>query len=106
MIVVRTERRRRAGPLNLLERMTAWVHRNTLVRAGTDEWRHSFPTIGFKPENVFVVPVSIRDDWTGASHTPASEPTILWLGKRADHACALHARMATFASAGVPENVP
>src|ERR1700680_1628995 len=49
------------GPLNMLERFAAWVHRNTLVRAGTEDWQRSFPTIGFKAENVFVVPVSIRD---------------------------------------------
>src|SRR5207253_679552 len=69
-------------PLNLLERATAWVHRNTRVRAGTEEWKQAFPQIGFKPDNVFLVPVSIRDDWFAAqngSHT--TEPTILWLGK-------------------------
>src|SRR6266851_3919003 len=51
------------GPLNLLEHLTGWVHRNTLVRAGTEEWRLAFPKIGFKPKNIFVVPVSIRDEW-------------------------------------------
>jgi glycosyltransferase involved in cell wall biosynthesis len=82
------------GPLNLLERMTAWVHRNTQVRAGTDEWRRSFRGIGFKPENVFVVPVTIRDDWLGTMRTPASEPTILWLGKLRRYKCPHHAILA------------
>lgn len=46
------------------------VHRNTLVRAGTDEWRRPFPRIGFKPENVFLVPVSIRDEWAFGAASP------------------------------------
>jgi glycosyltransferase involved in cell wall biosynthesis len=79
------------GPLNLLERVAAWVHRNTLVRAGTDEWKQAFPTIGFKPDNVFVVPVSIRDDWLGQSHgTRSTEPNILWLGKLRRYKCPDH----------------
>ena len=82
------------GPLNLMERMTAWVHRNTLVRAGTDEWRRSFPSIGFKPENVFLVPGSIRDDWLVAPRAAAAEPTILWLGKLRRYKCPHHAVIA------------
>ena len=78
------------GPLNLLERMTAWVHRNTVVRAGTEDWRRAFPSIGFKPENVFVLPVSIRDDWLGESpngHGTVRKPVILWLGKFRRYKC-------------------
>jgi glycosyltransferase involved in cell wall biosynthesis len=79
------------APLNLLERLTAWVHRNTLVRAGTEDWRRAFPKIGFKAENVFVVPVSIRDDWLRQTDvSPASEPTILWLGKIRRYKCPHH----------------
>jgi glycosyltransferase involved in cell wall biosynthesis len=79
------------GPLNLLERITAWVHRNTLVRAGTDEWKRAFPSIGFKPENVFVVPVSIREEWLDGSHGPGSlEPKVLWIGKLRRYKCADH----------------
>lgn len=80
------------GPLNLLERLTAWVHRDTLVRAGTEEWRDAFPTIGFKPENVFLVPVSIRDEWLHAvDGTRETEPMILWLGKLRRYKCPHHA---------------
>jgi len=97
------------GPLNLLERTTAWVHRNTRVRAGTAEWKQAFPSIGFKPENVFVVPVSIRDEWlqqvNGSRELPPlspkgrgsdaqNEPTILWLGKLRRYKCPDHAVMA------------
>src|SRR6202022_1882346 len=67
------------GPLNLLERVTAWVHRNTLVRAGTEEWRLSFPRLGFKPGNIFVVPVSIRDEWLEERPAIVTKPTIVWL---------------------------
>lgn len=76
-------------PLNLLERMTAWVHRNTLVRAGTDDWREAFIRFGFK--NVFVLPVCIREEWlTEAPIGRVQDPSILWLGKlrrykRPDH---------------------
>ena len=79
------------GPLNFLEHVTARIHRNTLVRAGTDEWRDAFGTIGFRPENVFVLPVSIREEWLAdQSINPVSKPNILWLGKirrykRPDH---------------------
>jgi glycosyltransferase involved in cell wall biosynthesis len=80
------------GPLNLLERATAWVHRNTRVRAGTEEWKQAFPSIGFKPENVFVVPVSIRDEWFQQQNgSRPSEPTILWLGKLRRYKCPHHA---------------
>jgi glycosyltransferase involved in cell wall biosynthesis len=70
------------GPLNFLEHATAWVHRNTLVRAGTEEWKRAFPAIGFKPQNVFVIPVSLRDEWLGASNGHVSTaPNVLWIGK-------------------------
>ncbi len=76
------------GPLNLLEHLTAWVHRNTLVRAGTEEWRLAFPKIGFKPKNIFVVPVSIRDEWPGeGQREPTTDPAILWLGKLRRYKC-------------------
>jgi glycosyltransferase involved in cell wall biosynthesis len=77
-------------PLNLLERLTAWVHRNTLVRAGTEEWRQAFPNIGFNPENVFVVPVSIRDEWFGGSGIGPPKASILWLGKLRRYKCPHH----------------
>ncbi len=80
------------GPLNLLEHATAWIHRNTLVRAGTEEWREAFIKIGFKAENVFVVPVSIRDEWLKAPRGCApAEPRILWLGKLRRYKCPDHA---------------
>src|SRR5438105_13280919 len=34
------------GPLNLLERVAAWVHRDTLVRAGTEDWLSAFDKLG------------------------------------------------------------
>jgi glycosyltransferase involved in cell wall biosynthesis len=80
------------GPLNLLERITAWVNRNTLVRAGTEDWRQALLRFGFKPANLFVLPVSIREDWLQEPHSArVQEPNILWLGKlrrykRPDHA--------------------
>ena len=92
------------GPLNLLERIAAWVHRNTLVRAGTEEWQRAFPTIGFKPENVFLLPVSIRDDWLAESNrSRATEPNILWIGKLRRYKCPDHLIRAM---AEVVEKVP
>jgi glycosyltransferase involved in cell wall biosynthesis len=80
------------GPLNVLERLTAWVHRNTLVRAGTEEWRQAFPKIGFRPDHVFVVPVGIRDEWLRESNrTLSTQPNILWLGKLRRYKCPDHA---------------
>ena len=79
------------GPLNLLERTAARVHRNTLVRAGTVEWQAAFQEIGFRQENIFVVPVSIRDDWVGQGvGTRTAEPTLLWLGKLRRYKCPHH----------------
>lgn len=79
------------GPLNILERLTVGVHRNTRVRAGTDDVREAFTKIGFKRENVFVVPVSIRDEWiNGSTAHPASSPSILWLGKLRRYKCPDH----------------
>jgi glycosyltransferase involved in cell wall biosynthesis len=83
------------GPLNLLERITARVHRDTLVRAGTKEWQQAFPRIGFKPENVFLIPVSIREEWLmGPNGSRVSEPTIVWLGKFRRYKCPHHAVLA------------
>lgn len=80
------------GPLNLLERATAWVHRNTKVRAGTDEWRDAFTKLAFKPENVYVVPVSIRDEWlSGPTEDSSNQPRIVWLGKLRRYKCPDHA---------------
>jgi glycosyltransferase involved in cell wall biosynthesis len=78
--------------LNVLERLTARVHRNTLVRAGTADWREAFASLGFKPENIVVVPVSISEDWL-ALGTPrrVSEPRIVWLGKFRRYKCPHHA---------------
>lgn len=74
--------------LNLVERLTAWVHRNTLVRAGTHEWHEAFPTIGFKQENIFVVPCSIREEWLdGTEPAQVTAPTVLWLGKFRRYKC-------------------
>jgi glycosyltransferase involved in cell wall biosynthesis len=79
-------------PLNLLERLTAWIHRDTLLRAGTEGWQRAFPSIGFKPENVFLVPVSIRTDWFAEPIAkPTNPPTIVWLGKFRRYKCAHHA---------------
>ena len=83
------------GPLNLFERLTAWVHRNTLVRAGTKEWQQAFPRIGFSREKVFLVPVSIREEWlVGPNGGHAAGPTILWLGKFRRYKCPHHAVLA------------
>jgi glycosyltransferase involved in cell wall biosynthesis len=79
------------GPLNLLEKISAWVNRNTLVRAGTEEWRQPFVELGFREGNVFVLPVSIREEWLDDfGPTESREPNIMWLGKmrrykRPDH---------------------
>lgn len=83
------------GPLNVLERATAWIHRNTRVRAGTEEWQRAFPQIGFRPENVFLVPVSIRDDWLNSPNdTQPAGPVILWIGKLRRYKCPDHAVLA------------
>lgn len=80
------------GPLNLLERISAWVSRGTLVRAGTPEWQEAFGRIGFKPDHVFVLPVSIRDEWLRQPPSAASSrPAILWLGKLRRYKCPDHA---------------
>ena len=80
------------APLNALERLTAWVHRNTAVRAGTEDWRSPFTSIGFKPEKVFVLPVSIREEWLPDIRRARSTgpPSILWLGKLRRYKCPDH----------------
>lgn len=66
----------------IFERLTAFVHRNTLVRAGTEDWAHAFPQIGFKPANIFQVPVTLTEDWfADGAPQPVSEPRVLWLGR-------------------------
>jgi glycosyltransferase involved in cell wall biosynthesis len=81
------------GPLNLLERITAWVNRNTVVRAGTEEVKRDFvDQLGFNEAKVFVLPVCIRDEWlTDEPRASTEQPQLVWLGKirkykRPDHA--------------------
>jgi len=85
--------------LDLLERLTAYLHRNALVRAGTSEWQEAFVGLGFKRENVFVLPVSIRESWLSKDVSePAagrvSEPRVVWLGKFRRYKCPDHVVMA------------
>lgn len=71
------------GPiLNLLERATAAIHRNSRLIAYTREWKERFPSIGFKPQNIFVVPVSIGDRWFSIDGSPdRRRAQVVWLGK-------------------------
>jgi glycosyltransferase involved in cell wall biosynthesis len=78
--------------LNLLERVTAFVHRNTIVMARTKEWQEAFPRIGFKPENIRVVPACIDQSWIrDVNFTPVSEVRFVWLGKFRRYKCPDHA---------------
>jgi glycosyltransferase involved in cell wall biosynthesis len=81
------------GPaLNLLERATAFVHRNTIVMARTEDWKRLFPTIGFKTENIRVVPACIPEDWLELNgKAPVNEPRIVWVGKFRRYKCPDHA---------------
>jgi glycosyltransferase involved in cell wall biosynthesis len=92
------------GPLNLFERVTAGFHRNTWVQAYTTEWKEAFPRLGFQPNKIFVVPVSIRDDWLEPPNGHRSEnPTIVWIGKLRRYKCPDHAIRAM---PGVIQRVP
>lgn len=77
--------------LNLLERVTAFVHRNTIVMARTKEWKEAFPRIGFKPANIRVVPACIAEDWLVDCPSNVAEPRIVWLGKFRRYKCPDHA---------------
>ncbi|MDQ7843875.1 MAG: glycosyltransferase family 4 protein [Armatimonadota bacterium] len=77
--------------LNAVERFTAYVHRNTLVQALTEEAREAFLRLGFKPGNVFVLPVSIRNEWIcDIRPSVTTQPTVLWLGKFRRYKCPMH----------------
>jgi glycosyltransferase involved in cell wall biosynthesis len=77
--------------LNMLERITARIHRNTIVMARTDEWRVAFPRIGFKPANIRVVPACIEESWLEGQADLARGPQIVWLGKFRRYKCPDHA---------------
>jgi glycosyltransferase involved in cell wall biosynthesis len=81
------------GPfLNLLERVTAFVHRNTIIMARTEDWKKAFPQIGFKSENIRVVPACIPESWLRDDrHEAKEEPQIIWLGKFRRYKCPHHA---------------
>jgi glycosyltransferase involved in cell wall biosynthesis len=77
--------------LNVLERVTARVHRDTIVMARTQEWKDAFPSIGFKPDNIRVVPACISEDWLSSDRpAPADEPHFVWLGKFRRYKCPDH----------------
>ncbi len=80
-----------AAPLKLLERAAAFIHRDTLVRAGTAEWQQAFGAIGFRPENVVLIPVSLTEEWL--EYRPATQvtsPRIVWLGRFLRYKCPHH----------------
>ena len=77
--------------LNLLERLTAFVHRNTIVMARTEEWKAAFPKIGFRPENIRVVPACIPESWLRDGPPQKNpEPQIAWLGMFRRYKCPDH----------------
>jgi glycosyltransferase involved in cell wall biosynthesis len=78
---------------HLMERFTVFIHRNCYVRVGTEGWRKAFTQIGFKVENVFVVPVSLREEWLvpPASSSREKTRTVIWLGKFRRYKCPHHA---------------
>jgi len=80
--------------LNMLERLTALIHRDTILRAGTDEWRSAFTCLGFRYENIIVIPPSIRDDWLQDGCAEKTQPTLIWLGKFRRYKCPHHAIIA------------
>jgi glycosyltransferase involved in cell wall biosynthesis len=78
--------------LNLLERVTASIHRDTIVMARTREWQKAFPRIGFKPENIRVVPACISQEWlVDGNDRLVRQPRIVWLGKFRRYKCPDHA---------------
>ena len=79
------------APLTLLERVTAFIHRDTIVVARTDEWREAFPQLGFRRENVVVVPACIGEDWLREGRAgQVTEPRIVWLGRFLQYKCPDH----------------
>ncbi len=78
--------------LNAFERITALVHRNTLVVARTVGWQAAFSRIGFRPANIFVVPAAIEENWLEDGLTgTVSQPRVVWLGKFRRYKCPHHA---------------
>jgi len=81
--------------LNFLERATAFVHRETSLLAYTPEGKEAFVHIGFRPENIVVVPVSIRSKWLGSVPAGSVEaPNVIWLGKFRRYKCPHHVILA------------
>jgi glycosyltransferase involved in cell wall biosynthesis len=81
--------------LTLLERATAFFHRKTTVLAYTPEGKEAFVRIGFRPENIVVVPVSIRSQWLSTVPAGSVEaPNIIWLGKFRRYKCPHHVILA------------
>jgi glycosyltransferase involved in cell wall biosynthesis len=77
--------------LNLLERFTAFIHRNTILRAHTQDWKDAFPSLGFRPNQIFVVPPFVGEDWLAAGRPgTVTEPRIIWLGKFRRYKCPDH----------------
>ncbi len=84
-----------AWPLNIMEYFTAWVHRKTFLLALTRGWQEAFQKLGFKSENTFLVPASIRDEWLHKDGLkPVSEPRVIWIGKFNRYKCPHHVLLA------------
>ena len=78
--------------LNLLERLTAFVHRDTILMARTQDWKKAFPRLGFKADNIHVVPACIDDSWfRDGRPTAVSRERFAWIGKFRRYKCPDHA---------------
>jgi glycosyltransferase involved in cell wall biosynthesis len=77
--------------LNALERLTAFVHRDTMLVVRTEEWKQAFPQLGFKPSNIRVVPACIDESWLIGSRPGAvASPQVICIGKIRRYKCPDH----------------
>lgn len=78
--------------LSLLERWVARLHRRAYIVALSQPRRDDLLNLGFRPQQVFVVPpVALEEEPSEPPAAAGREPLILWLGKLRRYKCVHHA---------------
>lgn len=78
--------------LSLLERWLARLHRRAYIVAPSQARRDDLLNLGFRPQQVFVIPpVALDEEPSEPPEAAGREPLLLWLGKLRRYKCVHHA---------------
>jgi len=84
-----------AWVLSQLEKALAVLHRNTTIHTPSTDSAKDIQSLGFRKENIRVIPISIREEWLNIKvDDKVREPLVIWLGKIRRYKCPHHVILA------------